>query len=169
MTSSFIPQNQESGSVINCTTASTFEKPKSLKFELLFGDYCGNRTPATNDANIVNAVDYFFAPGQLFGFVYESFGIDYKKMHHAFVLRACFPGERGNSVIGISPGAEIIVKVLSDAGSKRLRTVLNKLEKNKIDLSLLSVSYYQRLNDLIEIKTDLNYFVSELIGAENGE
>jgi hypothetical protein len=154
---------------MNCTTASTFEKPKSLKFEILFGDYCGNRTATPRDANIINAIDYFFAPGRIFGFAYESLGIDYKKMHHAFILRACSPGERGNSIIGISPGAEIIVRTLSDAGSKRLRFVLQKLEKNRIILSELPISYYRRLNDLLEIKMNLNYFVGELIGAANYE
>jgi len=167
MTSSYIPQNQESGSIINCTTASTFEKPKSLKFEILFGNYCGNRAAVYSDINIINAVDYFFAAGQVFGFAYESLGADYKKMHHAFILRACSPGERGNSVTGISPGAEIIVKTLSDASSIRLKAVLQKLEKNRIIISELPVSNLRRLNDLLEIKTNLNYFVGELLGSKN--
>jgi len=167
MTSYYIPHNQESGSIINCTTASTFEKPKSLKFELLFGDYCGNRTAVPGDVRIVNAIDYLFAPEQVFGFAYESLGVDYKKMHHAFILRACSPGERGSSIIGISPGAEILVKTLSEAGSKRLRAVLQKLEKNKIVLAELPILYYRRLNDLLEIKTSLNYFVGEIIGKES--
>lgn len=167
MTSSFVPQNQESGSIKNCTTASIFEKPKSLKFEILFGNYCSNRTAVPGDANIINAIDYFFAPDQVFGFAYESLGVDFKKMHHAFILRACSPGERGNSVMGISPGAEIIVRTLSEVGSKRLRDVLQKLEKNRVDISELPISNLRRINDLLETKTSLSYFVGELIGAES--
>ena len=154
---------------MNCTTASTFEKPKSLKFEILFGDYCGNRTIVPGDAGIINAIDYFFAPEQIFGFAYESLGVDYKKMHHMFILRACSPGERGSSITGISPGAEILVRTLSEAGAKRLGDVLQKLEKNRIILAELQISYYRKLNDLLEIKNNLNYFVGELIGTANCE
>lgn len=162
MISSSLPQNQHSGCIKNCTTASTFEKPKSLKFEILFGDSCGNKTAESSDARGINAIDYLFAPGQLFGFAYESMGVDYKRMHHAFILRTCSPGEKGHHVMGISPGAEIIVKTLSDVGSKRLRALLQKLEKNKVVIPELPISNLRRLNDLLEIKTNVNYFVGEL-------
>jgi hypothetical protein len=45
MISCYRSENSESGGGENCTTASTFEKPKSLKFELLFGEY-QNKIPA---------------------------------------------------------------------------------------------------------------------------
>jgi len=164
MTSSYLSESHESGSIINCTTASTFEKPKSLKFEILFGDYHSKVPQRHNDKNIVNAFEYLFSPGEIFGFAYESSGVDFKKFHHVFILRACLSGESGNVIPGILPGAEIIAKTLTDVGSNRLKSVLQKLEKNKIILSKLSIVNYQRLNDLLETKISADFLVGELIG-----
>jgi hypothetical protein len=62
MISSFPPENHVSSDDKNCTIASTFEKAKSLKFELLFGDYQAKRVKTAMDAEITHAVDYFFLP-----------------------------------------------------------------------------------------------------------
>ncbi len=168
MISSYSSESPEPSGVINCTTASTFEKSKSLKFELLFGDYYRKAISRRNEQSIVNAFDYMFAPNEIFGFAYESSGLDFKKFHHAFVLRACMPGESGNIIPGISPGAEIVAKTLSEAGTNRLKTVLYKLVKNKIILSKLPISYYRRLNDLLETKITTDFLVGELIGKADG-
>jgi hypothetical protein len=115
----------------------------------------------------VNAFDYLFAPGQIFGFAYESFGIDFKKLNHVFILRSCLPGESGNIVPGIFPGAEIIAKTLTDAGSNRLKSVLQKLQKNKIILSNISIYNYRRFNDLLDTKISADFLVGEIIGQAN--
>lgn len=147
----------------NCTTASSFEKPNSLKFELLFGDYCEKRAVSQDDKDIVEAHDYLFLPGQIFGFAYESAGTDFKKFHHAFVVRSSLPGETGNVVPGIFPGAEILVKTMSSAATERLKSILQTLSNNSVILTALSVSQYGYLNHLLEIKFNTDFFVGELI------
>ena len=61
------PDNHVSCDEKNYTIASTFEKAKSLKFELLFGEW-DKRVSKDDDVN-VNAIDYYFVPAQIFGFV----------------------------------------------------------------------------------------------------
>jgi hypothetical protein len=164
MISCYRSEKAESGGGENCTTASAFEKPKSLRFELLFGEY-QNKIPAKNsgDKNIINAFDYIFLPGSIFGFSYESMGKDFEKFHHLFVLRACLAGEVGGIIPGISPGAEILLQTSSNLASINFRKILQKLEKNKINLSKLSAPNYRRLNRLLDVKISADFFVGELI------
>ena len=163
MISYYGPQNHESCVDLNCTAASTFEKPKSLKFELLFGECEKKNHKDSNDNGIVNAVDYLFLPNSIFGFSIESFGADYQRFHYVFIVRACLPGEMGSVVPGISPGAEILVKTLTSAASERLKNIIKKLVENRINLLLIDLSYYIQLNRILETKMSTDYFVGELI------
>lgn len=164
MISSYCSENPESGGGENCTTASAFEKPKSLRFELLFGEYQKKISAKNNsDENIINAFNYVFLPGSIFGFGYESLGRDFEKFHHLFVLKACLAGEMGGIIHGISPGAEILLQTSSNLASINFRKILQKLEKNKINLSKLSAPNYRRLNRLLDVKISVDFFVGELI------
>ena len=61
MISCYRSEKAESGGGENCTTASAFEKQKSLKFELLFGEYQNKITAKKyDDESIINAFDYTF-------------------------------------------------------------------------------------------------------------
>jgi hypothetical protein len=151
------------GAIKNCTTVSTFRKSNSLKFELLFGEHYQQVEKNREDKNIAQNIDYLFLPGQILGFFYESSGIDFKKIHHAFIMRSCWPGEVGNVVPGIYPGAEILVKTLSSAGAIKLKFILQKLANNGVNLALLSPDKYRHLNDLLEAKLNTDYFVGEII------
>ncbi len=161
MISSFDPKNEAASGVFNCTTASTFEKLNSLKFELLFGEYRRKVEKNDSDAGLPNVVDYLFAPNQIFGFAYQSAGVDFKKMHHVFVLRACEPGQTGNIITGISPGAEVLVKTLTQASSMLLRDTFNNLEM--VGLNRISIAQYRHLNNLLEVKARKDFFVGELL------
>jgi hypothetical protein len=163
MLSSFSSENPELCALKNCTSASTFDKAKSLRFELLFGFYQNKVSRRYSDESIVNAFDYIFLPSTLFGFSCESMGQDFKKFHYAFVLRSCAPGESGGIISGISPGAKILVKTLTSAASLKLKTILKKLKQNKINLSSIPVSYYLQLNRLLDTKSNTDFFVGELI------
>jgi hypothetical protein len=166
MISSFDSKNEAASGVFNCTTASTFEKLNSLKFELLFGEYRRKVEKEEGDSGLVNVVDYMFEPGQIFGFAYQSTGVDFRKMHHVFVLRACEPGEIGNIITGISPGAEILTKILTHAGSQVFMHMLDKLRNGGVDLSQISAGKYRYINDLLEMKIRCDFFVYKLI-ADN--
>jgi hypothetical protein len=157
-----VPQKTELGSIINCTTASTFEKTNSLKFELLFGDYLKKTPKADVGDGVINAFDYIFAPDQIFGFAYESFGVDFKKFHHAFVLRTCGPGEIGGVIPGILPGAEILVSTVTAAASSNLRNILQILRASDIKLINLPPSQYRHLNYLLAIRCNIDFFVAEM-------
>jgi hypothetical protein len=150
------------GAIKNCTTVSTFIKSNSLKFELLFGDYYKKIARVSEDKKIILATDYLFLPEKIFGFYYESLGTDFKKMHHALVLGSCWSGEVGDVVPGINPGTEILISTLTSAASLRLKTILQKLEKNKVDLAKISIKNYHRLNHLLEIKGNTEFFVGEI-------
>ncbi|OPZ24133.1 MAG: hypothetical protein BWZ03_00292 [bacterium ADurb.BinA186] len=140
---------------------------KSLKFELLFGDFQAKKIKADMGDEIIHAVDYFFLPGQIFGFACESQGKDFQKFSHVFILRACLPGDLGSIIPGISPGAEILVKTLIHASSLRLRTLLETLKKSNIELPHIPDLNYRKLNYLLETKMSTDYFVGELIGPKN--
>jgi len=161
------PENHVSCIYKNCTIASTFEKPNSLKFEILFGDYKSRLVRESGNNEIINAVDYFFSPGAIFGFACQSFGIDFLSFHHVFILRACLPGEIGSIITGVSPGAEILVKTLTAASSMRLRSILVMLQKKNIDLSKLLNHHYRKINYLLEAKINASYFVGELLEQKN--
>lgn len=163
MTSHYGSIEAQTSVIRNCTAASTFVKPNSLKFELLFGDYCRKIARDGNGQEIVQAVDYHFTPGQIFGFAYESFGADFKKFHHGFVLRACRGGEVGCMVPGINPGAEILVKTLSSAATLRLKSTLHKIAENGLDLTQIDGKKYRYLNHLLETKSKADFFVGEII------
>ena len=164
MISCYRSEKAESGGGENCTTASAFEKQKSLKFELLFGEYQNKITAKKyDDESIINAFDYTFLPNSIFGFGYESMGKDFEKFHHVFVLRACLAGEMGGIIPGISPGAEILLQTSSYVASINLRKIFQKLEKNKINLSKLPAQNYRRLNKLLDVKMSTDFFVGELI------
>lgn len=152
----------ETSVIKNCTTASTLIKPNSLKFELLFGDYYRKIETNTDDSEISQACDYYFLPGQIFGFTCESFGKDFKKFHYGFVLRACEPNEIGCVIPGINPGAEILAKTLNSVATDRLRKILRQFADN-IDLLELSTEKYRYLNHLLETKSNTDFFVGELI------
>jgi hypothetical protein len=157
------PKNDVSSDNKNFTIASTFEKEKSLKFELLFGDYRKELIKDDARHDVINAVDYFFSPGLVFGFACQSYGEDFRNFHHIFVMRACAPGEKGNIIPGINPGAEILVKTLTGAASLRLRSILVILKRHNVT-SKVPDAYYQKINQLLEAKMNLDYFVQELIG-----
>lgn len=163
MTSHYGSTEAQTSVIKNCTTASTFMKPNSLKFELLFGDYCRKIAIDSDSQQITHAFDYHFLPGKVFGFSYESFGADFKKLHHGFVLRACGPGGMVSVVPGISPGAEILVKTLSGASTLRLKSTLQKLVESGLHLSQIDDRKYQYLNYLLETRSKVDFFVGKLI------
>lgn len=167
MTSHYGSTEAQTSVIKNCTVASTFVKQNSLKFELLFGDYCRNLPMVPEDKAIIEAVDYQFLPGQIFGFAYESFGVDFKKFHHGFVLRACRGGEVGCMVPGINPGAEILVKTFGGVMTNRFKEILQVLAQNQVDLTAITGSQYRRLNDLLETKSSTVFLVGELKEAYN--
>lgn len=163
MVSYDVPQAFDSGGIINCTTASTFEKTNSLKFELLFGDYLKRIPKPDAHDGVINACDYIFGSDQIFGFSYESFGVDFKRFHHAFVLRTCMPQEIGHIILGISPGAEILVSTATYAASVKLKDVLWQWQKSKIDLVKVSRQDYGHLNMLLEAKMNFSFFAKSLL------
>ena len=152
-----------SSSSTNCTTASAFEKPNSIRFEILFGDYQKKLPSKHSDKCFINAFDYKFTPNQIFGFAYESTGQDFQKFHHAFVLMACSPGEVGNIIPGIYPGAKILISALSKTAALRLKKILEILQKNSVILSDISISKYRNLNRLLDIKNNVDFWVGELL------
>jgi hypothetical protein len=162
MTSCTPPENDVSSDNKNFTIASIFEKEKSLKFELLFGNFC-KKICRDGSSDVINAVDYYFGSGEIFGFSCQSYGAEFRNFHHVFVLRACAIGESGHIIAGITPGARILVRTLTDAASLRLKTILQKLRKNDVELSNLSDWHYRRLNSLLETKSGTDFFVSEII------
>jgi hypothetical protein len=167
MSSQNISTDNQIGAIKNCTTVSTFLKLNSLKFELIFGDYYQKIKKNSEDQNIVPHIDYLFLPGQILGFSYESLGADFKKMHHAFVVRACLPGEVGNVVPGICPGAEVLVKTLSSAGVIKLKSILQKLANNGVNLASITHDRYRYLNYLLEKKSNADFFLGELTGKKS--
>lgn len=161
------PDSHNRCDIENFTTASTFLKAKSLKLEVLFGDDVKKLARSDAGADIRNAVDYYFPPGAIFGFAYESFGVDYERFHHAFVLRACAPGQKGHVVMGITPGACVLVRTLTSAATSRLRSILEKLKANGVEPSQIGDNHYCRLNRLLDVKMNTDYFVGELIAEKN--
>lgn len=167
MTSYVPPKNHASRDRKNCTIASIFEKEKSLKFELLFGDFFQKQSRQVDDGKIANALDYYFLPGKIFGFAYESYGNDYQRFHYAFILRACSAGQMGNIISGIVPGAEVLVRTLTGASSLRLRSFLKVIQKNNIEASLIDENHYRRLNHLLDVKMNIDYLAGELIAQKH--
>lgn len=84
-------------------------------------------------------------------------------MHHAFVLRTCGPGERGNIIAGISPGAELLVKTLRQSEQRLLLATLEKFEKNGLFLNKVPAEQYRRMNRLFEIKAKIDFLSGELL------
>lgn len=167
MTSYVPPDNHVSRDRKNCTIASIFEKEKSFKFELLFGEYFERNARRDDEAKTLNVVDYHFLPGMIFGYACESFGADYQRFHHVFILRACSPGELGNIISGIIPGAEVLVRALTGAASLRLRSFLKVMQKNNIDPAIINEVYYRKLNHLLDTKMNIDYLVGELIAQKH--
>jgi hypothetical protein len=157
------PQNTVSSDMDICTTASVFEKANSIRFELLFGNYIRKSKLDNDEDRLINAFEYIFRPGQIFGFAYESTGQDYQKFHHAFVLQACAPLERGAIVTGIQPGARIIISATRNTLALRLKSIIKKLQENKIDLTQLSVTEFQRIHRLLEVKINPQFAIGELL------
>lgn len=160
------PDNHVSCDEKNYTIASTFEKAKSLKFELLFGDW-KKRVGKDGDTNMVNAVDYYFLPSQIFGFMCHSYGSGFKHFHHAFVVRACAPCEIGAAITGIVPGAEILVATSTSVATSRLISLISILKNNKVEPTQISVKHYRKLHYLLNEKLKTDYFVGELISEKN--
>lgn len=144
----------------NCTTVSTVEKRDFFKIELIFGDY--QRKLPISVSEMENVYNYVFYPQQIFGLRYEATQ-NKKTNRRIFIMRACSPGELGSVAPGVHPGAEILVKTLSSAVAMRLNAILQKLIKNHVDLSLLPISFYARLNHLLEIKSNTDFCVGELL------
>ena len=167
MFSYFPPENHALSDIKNCTTASTFEKEKSLKFELLFGEYFSKSERVDAGVNVRRAVDYYFSSGKIFGFACESFGVDYQRFHHGFVLRACTAAQVGNIISGISPGAEVLVKTLSAVSSMRLKAFIKALQKNSIEPPHIGEDDYRKLNYLLDVKMSTDYLLGEIIAKQN--
>lgn len=144
------------------TAAHTFEKENSLSFRLLFGNFKNKRASSLIDLNFENAIDYFFEPGQIFGFLCESKGQNFQKFYYSFILQACSEREIGNIIPGISPGAKVLVKTLNKITSNKLITVLNNMANEGKNLSQISLENYVYLNKLLNEKIRIDYFVSEL-------
>jgi hypothetical protein len=130
---------------------------------LLFGDPREKRikTGCTND--LIDEIDYVFGPGQVFSFAYKSLGLDYKKLHQCFVLRALKPNDEGSIIPGINPGAEILLCTTGATSSQRFREILQKLQKAGIDPVGLDPERYSYLYRLLEAKMPTDYFVFELL------
>lgn len=146
----------------NYTIASTLRKPNSLLVELLFGDYREKRIKAAQ-GDIVDHIDYVFAPGEIFGFAYKSLGADYKALHQCFVVQTLKPDEHGSVIPGINPGAEILLSTTGATSSQRFRATLQQLQKSGVDPLALEATQYAHLHRLLEAKLSTDYFVTELI------
>jgi len=163
MISSIYLYNQSQGQEQNCTTVSTFEKPSSLRFSLLFGSYEKKHLKDLSASGIKNAFEYLFLPGKIFGISCESSGQDYKKFNLAFVLRACASGENGTEVPGVMPGAEVLLKTLTKASSVKMVSIIKKIQLNGLDPSTLDASTYRYLDRLILLKMKTDFFEGGLL------
>lgn len=147
----------------NYTIASTLRKPNSLVVELLFGVYREKRIKTEPNQDVVDHIDYVFAPGEIFGFAYKSLGSDYKALNQCFVVQTLKPDERGSIIPGISPGAEILLSATGATTSQRFRVILQLLQKMGVDPLALEATQYAHLHRLLEAKLSTDYFVTELI------
>lgn len=146
--------------------ASTIEKAKTLKFQLLFGEW-DRRVCRESADDVMNAIDYYFAPEKIFGIACHSYGQGFQSFHYAFVLRACSPCEIGNIVNSVVPGAEVLVKTSTSVSTSKLISLISVLAKNNVDPTKISLHKYRKLNYLLEEKISTDYFIGELIAEKN--
>lgn len=160
------PKNHASCDEKNYTIASTFEKAKTLRFELLFGAWDKKARKNDND-DVTKAIDYYFLPHEIFGFACRSEGGICQRFQYAFVLRACQPGEVGNIVTGIFPGAEVVLVTSTGTSVLKFLAIINALKKSGVDPAQVSPLHYRRLNYLLEAKLNTDYLIGEIINEKN--
>lgn len=132
----------------------------------MFGDWDKKSSKGYN-GEVNKVIDYYFLPQEIFGFACRSEGGDCQSFHYAFVLRACQPGEVGNIVTGIIPGAEVLVATSTGASTSRFLAVINALKKANVEPAQISINYYRKLNYLLEEKLNTDYLVGEIISEKN--
>lgn len=84
-----------------------------------------------------------FAPGSLFGYIQwraNRYGTEHWRF---FVLRAGAPGDRLDSVVGIAPGAHILMSLAGQARVQRGLALVDAIEACGIDPADAPESYWR--------------------------
>jgi hypothetical protein len=95
----------------------------------------------------------YFAPGALLCRVTEE--VQQRRIHERVeVLRGPHPGERCSELVGVAPGAEILLRVTTPRDIDCVLLAMGEIECCNVRLELVSASYWRVLHNRLRAGMD---------------
>jgi hypothetical protein len=91
----------------------------------------------------------YFAPDAVICRVTETTKSAHRERNHSCleVLRAIHPGERCSEIVGVAPGAEILLRASSTRDVDRVLSLLSEIDRQDIRLDTVTTSYWRVLHN----------------------
>lgn len=131
-------------------TLVVLNREKSKRESLHFGKPVSESTQVFGPEKSVK--EFLFAPGSVFcveQWKSNKYGTEKWEL---YILRAVWPGEAGNVVKGVDPGAEILLQARGKAAVVKIKKWLKDLSTQK-DLHLISPDYFIRAHYSFKIRS----------------
>ncbi len=87
--------------------------------------------------------DAYFTPHAIFGIVTWRGSVDGAAMWRIDILRAVAPSERASEIVGVTPGAEILLRTASESNVRTVFALIDGIEARHIQLDAVSPDYWR--------------------------
>lgn len=102
-----------------------------------------------------------FAPGSVFCRIWSQSNDFGNTRWDLSILQALGPGESGQRVIGIAPGAKLLLHVDAPRGRRAAMGLIEAIEKQGIDPTQVAPTYWQTVHGRIAARCEASRYTSE--------
>ena len=102
-----------------------------------------------------------FAPGSVFCRIWSQSNDFGNTRWELAVLQAIGPGESGQRVVGVAPGAKLLLHVDTPRGRRCVTELIEAIEKQGIDATQVAPTYWRTVHGRIAVQCDSVRYSSE--------
>lgn len=102
-----------------------------------------------------------FAPGSVFCRIWSQSNDFGNTRWELAVLQAIGPGESGQRVVGVAPGAKLLLRVDTPRGRRWATELIEAIEKQDIDATQVAPTYWQTVHGRIAARCEPVRYSSE--------
>ena len=137
------------------TLVSLIFIPRRMNVYLRFGQPLG-----------VREIDHrkrvaLFAPGSVFCRIWSQSNDFGNTRWELAVLQAIGPGESGQRVVGVAPGAKLLLRVDTPRGRRWVTELIEAIEKQGIDATHVALAYWRTVHGRIAARCEPVRYSSE--------
>ena len=102
-----------------------------------------------------------FAPGSVFCRIWSQSNDFGNTRWELAVLQAIGPGESGQRVVGVAPGAKLLLRVDTPRGRRWVTELIEAIEKQGIDATQVAPAYWRTVHGRIAVRCEPVRYSSE--------